>query len=64
MSARCESCASTAVTSIQITMAEGDVVDFTSCHRCEHKSYASAGAPLALARALDGGPQEVSTHPG
>jgi hypothetical protein len=48
--ARCESCASPAVTRISITMAEGSVVDFTSCHRCEHKSYASAGEPLALDR--------------
>jgi hypothetical protein len=50
MSARCESCASPSVTRISITMAEGAVVDFTSCHRCEHKSYASAGEPLALDR--------------
>ena len=46
----CESCASPAVTRISITMAEGAVVDFTSCHRCEHKSYASAGEPLGLDR--------------
>lgn len=50
MSARCDACASTAVTRISITMAEGDVVDFTSCHRCEHKSYATAGEPIALDR--------------
>ncbi len=48
--ARCESCASPAVTRISITMAEGSVVDFTSCHRCEHKSYASAGEPIELDR--------------
>jgi hypothetical protein len=52
MSARCQACTSTAVTSISITMAEGDVVDFTSCHRCEHKSYASAGEPMELSRVL------------
>jgi hypothetical protein len=50
MSVRCESCASPAVTRISITMAEGAVVDFTSCHRCEHKSYASGGEPVALDR--------------
>jgi hypothetical protein len=50
MPARCDACTSPAVTRISITMAEGDVVDFTSCHRCEHKSYASAGAPIALDR--------------
>jgi hypothetical protein len=31
-------------------MAEGAVVDFTSCHRCEHKTYASAGEALPLER--------------
>ena len=50
MSARCSACTSTAVTQISITMTEGDVVDFTSCHRCEHKSYVSAGEPIALDR--------------
>ena len=50
MSARCESCASPSVTRISITMAEGAVVDFTSCHRCEHKSYVSSGEPLGLDR--------------
>jgi len=52
MSARCESCTSPSVTRISITMAEGDVVDFTSCHRCEHKSYVSGGEPLPLSRVL------------
>lgn len=52
MSARCDSCTSTAVTRISITMAEGNVVDFTSCHRCEHKSYASDGTPVELSRVL------------
>ena len=33
-----------------MTVAEGNVVDFTSCHRCEHKSYATAGAALPLNR--------------
>jgi hypothetical protein len=50
MSARCVSCESPAVTRISITMTEGDVVDFTSCHRCEHKTYVTAGEPIALDR--------------
>lgn len=50
MAARCESCASPSVTRISITMAEGAVVDFTSCHRCEHKSYMSEGELLGLDR--------------
>jgi hypothetical protein len=52
MPVRCESCASHSVTHIAITMAEGQVVDFTSCHRCEHKSYATAGEPLPLTDVL------------
>jgi hypothetical protein len=50
MSARCQSCASPSVTRITITMTEGDVVDFTSCHRCEHKTYTTAGEALPLDR--------------
>jgi hypothetical protein len=49
---RCESCASPSVTRISITMAEGAVVDFTSCHRCEHKSYAADGEHVPLDRVL------------
>lgn len=49
---RCSSCTSHAVTHISITMAEGNVVDFLSCHRCEHKSYASDGQPVELSRVL------------
>ena len=52
MSVHCESCTSPSVTRISITMAEGQVVDFTSCHRCEHKSYATEGEALPLARVL------------
>ena len=52
MSARCESCTSQAVTRISITMAEGAVVDFTSCHRCEHKTYAADGERVPLDRVL------------
>ena len=52
MSAHCSACTSTAVTRISITMTDGDVVDFTSCHRCEHKTYASGGEPIELSRVL------------
>ena len=33
-------------------MADGSVVDFTSCHSCEAKSYHSAGEELPLDRVL------------
>ncbi len=59
MSASCESCESPSVTRISITMAEGDVVDFTSCHRCEHRTWqeqgdgVEAGDSLEVAHVLD-----------
>lgn len=52
MSARCDACASSSVTRISITMADGDVVDFTSCHRCEHKSYVIGDQPVELSRVM------------
>ena len=52
MAAQCRSCASRALTEISITMADGSVVDFTSCHSCEAKSYRSAGEELPLDRVL------------
>ncbi len=52
MSARCGSCTSTSVTRISITMADGDVVDFTSCHKCEHKSYVIGDQPVELSRVM------------
>ncbi len=52
MAERCDACASESVTRITMTMTEGDVVDFTSCHRCEHKSWRSGGVELPLDRVL------------
>ena len=52
MAAQCQECSSTALTEISITMADGSVVDFTSCHSCEAKSYRSGGEELPLDRVL------------
>ncbi|HVE63944.1 MAG TPA: hypothetical protein VNB94_09105 [Mycobacteriales bacterium] len=52
MAAQCGACASRALTEISITMTDGSVVDFTSCHACESKSYRSAGELLPLDRVL------------
>ena len=52
MAARCESCSSTAVTEISMTMTEGDLVDFVSCHRCEHKTWRTGDDALPLDRVL------------
>lgn len=48
----CSSCASPAITSITMTMTAGEVVDFISCRRCEHRSWQAAGQDLPLDRVL------------
>lgn len=42
----CPSCGSTKVTSLTMTLTDGSLVDFTSCHRCEHKSWRQDGREL------------------
>lgn len=50
--ATCHACGSTALTQISMTMTDGALVDFTSCHSCEAKSYRSDGEDLPLDRVL------------
>jgi hypothetical protein len=45
---RCTTCASTRVTAITMTLTDGSVVDFLSCHTCENKTWTQAGLPLAI----------------
>ena len=52
MSSRCDACESRAVTKISMVMTEGGVVDFTSCHRCEHKTWRAEGEAVPLDRVL------------
>ncbi len=52
MAPRCPACQSTALTQISMTMADGQLVDFTSCHACEHKSWQVAGEEIPLERVL------------
>ncbi len=52
MAMRCDACSSESLTHISMTMTDGDVVDFMSCHRCETKSWRSAGVELPLDRVL------------
>lgn len=52
MTARCESCSSESLTLISMTMTDGHVVDFESCHRCEHKRWSTSGQNLSLDRVL------------
>jgi hypothetical protein len=48
----CLACQSTAVTQIAMTMTAGQVVQMTSCHRCEHKTWREEGEPVPLDRVL------------
>lgn len=45
---RCAACSSARVTAITMTLTDGSQVDFTSCHRCEHRTWVQAGDDLAL----------------
>ena len=44
--ATCPACGSSSVTALTMTLTDGSPVDFTSCHRCEHKSWRQDGQEL------------------
>jgi transcription elongation factor Elf1 len=50
--ATCVHCASTRVMSITMTLTDGSVVDFVSCHRCERKTWAESGTGLEVSDVL------------
>ncbi|HWH30790.1 MAG TPA: hypothetical protein VNU26_17850 [Mycobacteriales bacterium] len=50
--ATCTQCASTRVTAITMTLTDGSVVDFTSCHSCERKRWVQEGHELDIATVL------------
>lgn len=52
-SASCHSCGSGRVTSLSMTLTDGSLVDFASCHQCEGRSWSHGGRQLALASVLD-----------
>jgi len=41
--ASCAVCGSGHVTRLRMSLTDGTPVDFTSCHHCEHRSWAHAG---------------------
>ena len=45
---RCAACSSPRVTSIAMTLTDGSEVQFTSCHKCEHKTWVQAGKTIEL----------------
>lgn len=42
----CAQCSGRRVTRITMTLTDGSVVDFASCHGCEHKTWMQAGVAL------------------
>ncbi len=42
--ATCAHCASSRVMSISMTLTDGSLVDFVSCHSCERKTWTEAGS--------------------
>ena len=51
--ATCAQCSGTRVTRITMTLTDGSVVDFASCHTCEHKTWTEAGTGLDVSAVLD-----------
>jgi len=49
----CRGCGSTRVTRLSLNLTDGTPVDFTSCHRCEHRTWEHAGAELTVGTVLD-----------
>ena len=50
--ATCATCGSTRVTEITMTLTDGSIVDFASCHACETKSWKQAGVDLDITTVL------------
>ena len=42
--AECRGCGSVHVTRLSLSLTDGTPVEFTSCHRCEHRTWEHAGA--------------------
>jgi hypothetical protein len=49
----CQACGSTRVTRLTMNLTDGTPVDFTSCHRCEHRTWEHGGDALSVAGVLD-----------
>ncbi|MGH8892246.1 MAG: hypothetical protein ACRDWY_02890 [Actinomycetes bacterium] len=54
--ASCRACGSESVTRIAMALTDGSPVQFTSCHRCEHRTWEEQGSTsrvLPVQRVLD-----------
>ena len=52
-SAVCRSCGSPQVTRLSMNLTDGTPVEFTSCHRCEHRTWEHVGEELSVDTVLD-----------
>ena len=50
--ATCAHCDGSRVTRITMTLTDASVVDFTSCHSCERKTWTEAGTGLDVSDVL------------
>ncbi|MFP5369811.1 MAG: hypothetical protein ACLGI3_03565 [Actinomycetes bacterium] len=48
----CTRCAGTRVTAITMTLTDGSVVDFASCHTCETRRWTQGGRELDITTVL------------
>lgn len=48
ITAECRDCGSPHVTRLSMSLTDGTPVDFTSCHRCEHRTWEHAGSELSV----------------
>jgi len=51
--AYCQGCGSLHVTRLTMSLTDGTPVEFTSCHRCEHRTWEHAGGELSVDSVLD-----------
>lgn len=50
---RCASCGAEDAIRIDLTLPDGGTVEFSSCHRCEHRWWTSDGSVIDLTQVLD-----------
>ncbi|HTW20191.1 MAG TPA: hypothetical protein VME70_08285 [Mycobacteriales bacterium] len=50
--AECPSCGSERLTSLSMTLTDGTIVSFSSCHNCEHRTWADGSGRLDIADVL------------
>ncbi len=49
----CQACGSAHVTRLSMNLTDGTPVDFTSCHRCEHRTWEHEGSALPVEHVLE-----------